>query len=269
MAGLRRWLLISEAHVRKVMCMAKARFARGSTLAIWFLGLAILVAVTAQPSRLAASGPAVTSEPAASAADGSLDVRAFRFLNAGIVNPVFDTVMPFLTDFKKWRIFALAVWLGLIILGGGKGRWAALLLIPLVAASDQLTSSVIKPLTMRLRPCEVLGHVHLWYQGTHWIWTPSDAVGGFKTSFGFPSSHAANFTASMLLLSLVYRRWVPYICLPFAGLISLSRVYIGVHWPSDVLVGIAIGAALGWVAYLGFKKIMVLRKPRPTAPDRP
>ena len=47
---------ISEAHVRKVMCMAKARFARGSTLAIWFLGLAILVAVTAQTSRLAASG---------------------------------------------------------------------------------------------------------------------------------------------------------------------------------------------------------------------
>jgi undecaprenyl-diphosphatase len=233
---------------------------RKARISARLLGLAIVLAIAASSilvlsqagyGKTATGGPAVESR----AGEASLDVKVFRFLNTTIANPVFDTVMPFATDFRKWRIFALAAWVALMILGGSKGRWAALLLIPLVAASDQLTSSVLKPLTARLRPCEVLGNVHFWYEGNRWIWTPSEAVGGFKTSFGFPSSHAANFTAAMLFLSLVYRRWVPYVCLPFAGLVSLSRIYTGVHWPSDVLVGIMIGAALAWLAYIGFKRL--------------
>ena len=232
----------------------KARISAG------LLGLAMVLAIAVSAVLVlsqAGYGKTATGGPTADSRAGetSLDLKVFRFLNTTLANPVLDTIMPFITDFKKWRIFALAAWVALMILGGSKGRWAALLLIPLVAASDQLTSSVLKPLTARLRPCEVLGNVHFWYEGNRWIWTPSEAVGGFKTSFGFPSSHAANFTASMLFLSLVYRRWVPYVCLPFAGLVSLSRIYTGVHWPSDVLVGIIIGAALAWLAYIGFKRL--------------
>jgi undecaprenyl-diphosphatase len=215
------------------------------------------VAAAAGTGVLAISPP---GRVGVSTCGSALDARVFRFLNGTVANPVFDVVMPAVTDFKKWRWLAVAVWLALAILGGAKGRWAALALIPLVAASDQLTSGVIKPLAARLRPCEVLGSVHLWREGTHWIWTPAQATGGFKTSFGFPSSHAANFTASMLFLSLVYRRWVPYLCLPFAGLISLSRIYVGVHWPSDVLVGIAVGAALGWLAYFVFTRLRERRR---------
>ena len=237
----------------------KARISAG------LLGLAMVLAIAVSAVLVlsqAGSGKTATGGPPADSRAGqaSLDVKAFRFLNTTLANPVLDTIMPFITDFKKWRIFALAAWLALMILGGTKGRWAALLLIPLVAASDQLTSSVLKPLTVRLRPCEVLGNVHFWYEGNRWIWTPSEVVGGFKTSFGFPSSHAANFTAAMLFLSLVYRRWVPYVCLPFAGLVSLSRIYTGVHWPSDVLVGIIIGAALAWLAYIGFKRLPTPRR---------
>lgn len=245
--------------------MIEANHRRKARINTHLLGLAIVLAI-AILSMLALSlagypKTATGESPADSrASQASLDVRVFRFLNTTIATPVFDTIMPFTTDFKKWRIFALAAWLALMILGGSKGRWAALLLIPLVAASDQLTSSVLKPLTVRLRPCEVLGNVHFWYEGNRWIWTPTEAVGGFKTSFGFPSSHAANFTAAMLFLSLVYRRWVPYVCLPFAGLVSLSRIYTGVHWPSDVLVGIIIGAALAWLAYIGFKRLPTPRR---------
>jgi undecaprenyl-diphosphatase len=201
----------------------------------------------------------------------TLDVTVFRALNGGIANPVLDRVMPFLTDFKRWRIAALAVWVGLVAFGRTKGRLAALALVPLVAASDQLTSSVLKSLTARLRPCEVLGHVHFWYSSGRWVWTPPEAVGGFKTSFGFPSSHAANFTASMLFLSLVYRRWVPYVCLPIAGAISLSRIYTGAHWPSDVLVGAAIGVALAWLAWYGLGKLAagLVRRHRARASSAP
>jgi undecaprenyl-diphosphatase len=195
-----------------------------------------------------ASGP--------SPAFASLEVRAFGLLNGTIANPVFDVIMPFVTDSRVLRILGAAVWLALIVRGGARGRWAALFLILLVAASDQLTSAVLKPLTGRLRPCEVLANVHFWHQGGRWVWTPSEVVGGFKTSFGFPSSHAANVTASTLFLGLVYRKWVPYAGLLFAGLVSLSRVYTGVHWPSDVLAGIAIGAGLAWLAYLAFKRLV-------------
>jgi undecaprenyl-diphosphatase len=189
----------------------------------------------------------------------SLDAGVFRFLNGTIANPVFDVIMPVITDSWALRILGAVVWLALIIRGGTRGRWAALLLIPLVAASDQLTSAVLKPLAGRLRPCEVLGNVHFWYQGNRWVWTPCEAAGGFKTSFGFPSSHAANVTASTLLLGLVYRKWVPCVGLSFAGLVSLSRVYTGVHWPSDVLAGIAIGAGLAGLAYLVFKRLTAKR----------
>jgi undecaprenyl-diphosphatase len=212
------------------------------------------------PHALIAAAPAEGARP--TPMETSLDVTVFRFLNATIENRVFDAVMPFVTDFHRWRIYAVAAWFALIFAGGTRGRWAAIMLIPLVAASDQLTSTVIKPLVMRLRPTEVIGHVHFWSGGSHWIWTPSDVVGGFKSSFGFPSSHASNLTASMLFLSLIYRRWAPYLCLPFAGAVCLSRIYIGAHWPSDVLVGIVIGAALACIAYIAFKRILLWRQAR-------
>lgn len=197
-----------------------------------------------------------------------LEVKAFRFLNDAIKNPVFDVVLPFVTDFKRWRFYALAVWVALLVWGGARGRWAALLLIPLVAASDQLTSGLIKPLVARVRPCEVLGNVNFWYEGERWIRTPAEAVGGIKTSFGFPSSHAANLTASMLFLSLAFRRGAPCICLGFAFLVSLSRIYIGVHWPADVLVGAAIGALVAVPAYFGWRMLPgVTRRPRAPSPS--
>jgi undecaprenyl-diphosphatase len=142
-----------------------------------------------------------------------------------------------------------------------------LIVVPLVAASDQVTSGLLKPLVGRLRPCEVLGSVHFWYHGS-WMWTPAQAAGGLKTSFGFPSSHAANVTAATLFLGLIYRRWMLYVGLALAGLVSLSRIYTGVHWPSDVLGGMVIGAGLAGLAYLAFKRLAHkhLNAPAPSAP---
>lgn len=187
--------------------------------------------------------------------ESSLEVSIFRFLNASVANPVFDWLLPFVTTSKTLWILAIPVWVALIVFGGFKARLAALMLVPLFAASDQLTSHIMKPITMRMRPCEILGHVHLWYQGNRWIWTPSEVVGGFKSSFSFPSSHASNITSSMLFLSLIFRRRVPYPCLAVAVLVSFSRVYIGVHWPSDVLIGMMIGAGLAWAGWMAFKRI--------------
>ena len=191
--------------------------------------------------------------------EGSLDVRLFRFLNSSIKNGILDFLMPLVTDFRRSRVIVILVWAALIFFGGPRGRWAGLMLILLVAASDQTSSHLIKPLVERLRPCELLGGIHFWYGPEGWIVTPPDVVGGFKTSFSFPSSHAANITSSMLFLALAYRRWaaVPIVIMI---LVSFSRIYVGVHWPSDVMAGMALGAILAISAYLIFRRISFERK---------
>jgi undecaprenyl-diphosphatase len=222
------------------------------------------------------SSPATPVQPTAEAsietpgqppAETSLEVRAFRFLNRSLANTVFDAAMPVITDFKRWRTILILVWSLLVIFGGSKGRWSALMLIPLVAATDQLSSHIIKPLVERMRPCEVLGGVHVWYGPEGWITTPATVVRSYKSSFSFPSSHAINITASMLFLGLVYRRWlVPLLIVAVA--VSCSRIYIGVHWPSDVAAGMALGGLLAWPAYLVHKKLSGKNTTQPE-PDKP
>jgi undecaprenyl-diphosphatase len=203
-----------------------------------------VLALSPECARCAATSP----DPS------SFDVRIFRFLNGTIANPSFDAVMPWITDFNNWRIAVILIWSALVIFGKSRARWLALVLLVVIAASDQLASSVIKPLIERMRPCEVLGSVHLWYGPEGWITTPTEVTRSYKASFSFPSSHAANITASMLLLGLVYRRWLwPLLAVAFA--VSFSRIYIGVHWPSDVAVGMALGALVAWLAYALMKRL--------------
>lgn len=201
-----------------------------------------------------------------------LDERLFRFLNGSIANPFFDVIMPWATDFAKWRIAVLLIWCALVLFGKTRGRWAALMLVPIIAASDQLAASVIKPLVARTRPCDVLGAVHLWCGVQGWITTPAEVTRSYKASFSFPSNHAANITASMLFLGLVYRRWLaPLLCVAF--LVSLSRIYVGVHWPSDVAVGMTVGACIAWAAYAIFKRFVERKEEREeltrSEPDTP
>ncbi|HSG27330.1 MAG TPA: phosphatase PAP2 family protein, partial [Candidatus Krumholzibacterium sp.] len=152
------------------------------------------------------------------------------------------------------RIVLLAVWAGLIVFGRARGRWVALLLVLTVAVSDQLCASVIKPFAGRLRPCEVLGGVHFWSDTEGWMTTPAQLARSYKSSFSFPSNHASNMTAAMLLLGLVYRKGLPWFLL-VAGAVSYSRIYVGVHWPLDVAAGIATGATLATLAYLVHRRI--------------
>jgi len=247
-------------------------------LVLIILAVAIAVAALAaggahagpQPAAVLAAGDSAaaraasdTSTPASVAheavtppapGDPPPDAGLFRLINGRWANPAFDSAMPLITDIDKWKIVIILLWSALVMFGGSKGRWAALMLIPLVAASDQLSSSVIKPLVARMRPCEVLGGVHLWNGADGWITTSSEVIGGYKRSFSFPSSHAANITASMLFLGFVYRRWLPLL-LAFAFAVSYSRVYVGVHWPLDSAAGMLVGAALALAAWWGYKRI--------------
>ncbi|MDZ7860823.1 MAG: phosphatase PAP2 family protein [Candidatus Krumholzibacteriota bacterium] len=186
--------------------------------------------------------------------ESSYDVKIFRFINTGLANRAFDTVMPIITDFDRSKIIILLSWSALVIFGGAKGKWAALALIPLLVASDQISSGIMKPLFQRSRPCEVLGGARFWSGNSGWITTSFEAVRGYKSSFSFPSGHAANITTSMLFLGLVYRKLLAPLLL-IAATVSFSRIYVGVHWPLDVAAGITLGIILSVPSYIIFSRL--------------
>lgn len=155
-----------------------------------------------------------------------LDTSLFYLLNVKASNALFDFLLPILTNLDYWRIPLALFVLALAIFGKKRGRIAVVLLIFGITLSDQICNSVIKPLVGRTRPCNVLNNVHLLINCTK--------------SFSFPSSHATNIFSGTILLSFVYRKFkMPLLII--AALVAYSRVYVGVHYPFDVLVGMVLG----------------------------
>lgn len=159
-----------------------------------------------------------------------IDVSVFYFINKTLANPVTDFMMPFITELNHWKIFYAIMFLYLLIGGGKRGRIVAIGLILLVATSDQISSNLIKNAVERIRPCNVLPDVRL--------------LVGCTQSFSFPSSHAVNNFAGAVFLSHFYPKFTISFYIG-AFLMAASRVFVGVHYPSDVLFGIAIGVLIG------------------------
>lgn len=157
----------------------------------------------------------------------AFDKALFYFINQSLANPVFDWLMPFITEKSHWIIPILVIWLGLLILGKKRGRIAALLLLLTVATTDPVCYRVLKPTFKRIRPSRSLEDVRL--------------LVGRGGKYGFPSNHAANITGAMLILLYFYRKY-RYGFATVAVLISFSRIYVGVHYPFDVLFGMLVGA---------------------------
>ncbi len=173
-----------------------------------------------------------------------IDVALFRFLNQTIANPGFDLMMPFITDLNKQPlalILVAGILLWISIRGGVTGRWVAILLVLTVIISDQLNSSVIKHLFMRVRPCHVLNDVHL--------------LVSCGSGYSFPSSHAVNNFAAATILAYFYRKWL-WAFATFAAVVAFSRVSVGVHYPSDILAGAIFGAAIGAATVFIYQSIV-------------
>jgi len=168
-----------------------------------------------------------------------LDTELFLYLH-GLRTPWLDPPMVWFTARNTWIPFygALVGWLVYRYRRAALGR--VLMLAAAVALSDQAASGVLKPLTLRLRPC----HEPALQKFIH----PVVACGG---TYGFASSHAANtFALAMGLWLLLGRqhgavRWV----FLWAVLVSYSRIYVGAHYPLDVLAGAGIGVLMASLSY--------------------
>jgi undecaprenyl-diphosphatase len=170
----------------------------------------------------------------------NIDTQIFYFVNLKLQNGVLDFLMPFLTQRSNWMIPLWIGWLVFFIFGKKKGRIVALLLMVTITASDQVSAHLIKPWVGRIRPCNVLENVHL--------------LVGCTQAFSFPSAHACNLFSSATLLSRSYKSLTP-VFLIIAFLVSFSRIYVGVHYPFDVLAGGLLGFLLASLILFVFNSI--------------
>jgi len=162
-----------------------------------------------------------------------IDRSLFFFIHQTLRNDLLNVVMPFLTNLNQMsggKIFFLTVGILMLALGGRTGRIVVLVLLLTITISDQFSSRVVKSIVNRERPCHVLPEVR-----------PLVDCGSGKS---FPSSHAVNMFAAAVVFSYGYRRWA-WAFYSLAGVIAFSRVYVGVHYPSDVAGGALIGFLIG------------------------
>lgn len=166
------------------------------------------------------------------------DSDLFKLINS-THSDFWDVIMIILSNKYIWIPLYLFI-IKKLIDQYRKGAWKSILyLISTVILADQVASSFFKPLVKRLRPC----HVETFQS---WIHLP-DGCGGL---YGFCSSHAANsFALAMAVYLLTKNKWARYPLFFWAFMISYSRIYLGAHYPLDVLVGAFVGILASILLY--------------------
>lgn len=162
----------------------------------------------------------------------SIDLSVLYFFNHTLSGGFLDRFFSTITNVNNWYIaYIILLWIS-YSKGGTKGKLAVGGIILLILVTDQFTHQVIKEIFIRIRPCNALND----------IITPVGCTG----SYSFPSNHAVNNFAAAVFFFRIYPnlKWILFIT---ASLVAISRVYLGLHYPFDVLGGAVIGAFFGYI----------------------
>lgn len=167
------------------------------------------------------------------------DKALFSNVNGKWTHPLFDNIMPWVRTSNNWIPLYLVL-LALIIYKWKKNAWKWVLLAAInVGLTDQISSSIFKPLFHRLRPCadpEIMHQSRLLLD---------HCSGGYS----FTSSHAANHFGIAVFIVITLQPLLKnyrFIFLVWAAMIAYAQVYVGVHFPMDVFFGALIGILVGY-----------------------
>ena len=153
-----------------------------------------------------------------------------------------DGVMKIFTTTSVW--IPVAAVLLFIVLKNNTPRGSLLTVLAValtILACDQISSGLIKPIVARLRPSHDPSFMHL-----------IDTFNGYRSgSYSFTSSHACNSFGIFTIIALIIRnRALSFSLLLWACINSFSRIYLGVHYPGDILCGAIVGTVIGSIIFL-------------------
>ena len=174
----------------------------------------------------------------------NIDYWIFNFINHTISNSFLDVVLPFLREAHNW--IPLYIFLGIYLIYKYKLEAIkyALYIVIAFALADFISAGIIKPYIARLRPCHSLTlHARL-------------VLGHCGGKWSFPSTHATNHISialSIVFANIFTKKWINYIWIFWALSIGFAQIYVGVHYPSDVVAGFILGTL---IAYFNYKVVL-------------
>lgn len=167
------------------------------------------------------------------------DTALFLQINSTLTNPVFDRLLPIWRNANTWVPLYLFLIVFSVVNFKKQSLFWILGAVMTLVLTDQISSSVFKPFFERPRPCNdliLMSHVRLLLD---------HCSGGYS----FTSSHATNhfgFAVYVFMtLRKVFNKW-NYLFLFWAASVSYAQVYVGVHYPLDILCGALIGSSIGY-----------------------
>lgn len=176
-----------------------------------------------------------------------IDKALFGLLNYRISNPVFDEIMPFVRNQHTWTPFYLFMLIFILSNFKTNTGWWLVFAAGTVILSNFISSDIIKENIFRLRPCNdpsLAAKIHV-------------LVGYRPQSSSFTSSHATNHFAMASFFYFTLRGFIgkwSWLFFAWAFLVGLAQIYVGVHFPFDVVAGSAIGFVLGYLSASNFNK---------------
>lgn len=183
----------------------------------------------------------------------ALDKSLFLFLN-NLGSETYDPFWEFVTKQIHWiPLFVLVFYLLYKKIGGKSFLFMLLFIAVLIAFVDQSTN-LVKYLSERLRPCsdpELAGRMRAVIE---------------RSSYGYFSGHASNSMATTVFIFLIFRKYYKFgfLLFLFPLVFAYSRIYLGLHFPLDILSGYAFGALSGFGFYKVYEKYVLKKKSNPS-----